>query len=49
MNQATRSFLLVLLIESIAAIATFLKRYLMRHMESDQQYGFSHDQVSEFA
>lgn len=49
MNQAARSFLLVLLIESICAVAAFLKSYLMRHMQSDHEYGFGHESENEFA
>jgi CHASE3 domain sensor protein len=36
MNQSVLSFLLVLLIESICAIVSYLKNRLMRHMMRDQ-------------
>ncbi|AIY39902.1 hypothetical protein LT85_0742 [Collimonas arenae] len=48
MNASLMSFLLVLLVEAISVIASYLKDRLNRHMrDRDQEYGF--DQGSEFA
>ena len=46
MNQSVLSFLLVLLIEAVCAVVSYLKDRLMRHMMQDQQ-GFDSEQ--EFA
>lgn len=44
MNQPIKSFLLVLLIEGICALASYLTERLMRHMrERDHDYGFNHE------
>lgn len=47
MNTSRMSFLLVLLIEVICAVAAYLKERLKRHMQGDHGFGFNDD--SEFA
>lgn len=42
MNQPIKSFLLVLLIEGICALASYLTEQLMRHMR-ERDHGFNHE------
>lgn len=46
MNTSMMSFLLVLLIEGICAVAAYLKDRLMNHMQSNHAFGF---EQSEYA
>lgn len=43
MKKSAQSFLLVLLIEAICAVANYLKERLMRHMHQDQ-HGYGYDE-----
>jgi|GEM_PF-6538449 len=43
MNPSLISFLLVLLVEGIAVIASYLKERLMRNMDRSPDHGFDHE------
>ena len=49
MKQSAWSFLLVLLIEGICAVANYLKEKLMGHINRGNPYGFGSAPESEFA